>query len=42
MFAGGECAQRIDSLPLVQELVDGIVKESTEIIGGLPTRVIAN
>jgi hypothetical protein len=35
IFAGGECAQRINDLPAVQELVEKIVKDAAEIIGGL-------
>jgi hypothetical protein len=31
-MAGGECAQRIDDLPPVQEVVDRIMKEATEIV----------
>ncbi|MCP4579180.1 MAG: nitronate monooxygenase [Deltaproteobacteria bacterium] len=34
LMAGGECAQRVDDLPPVQELVDRIVKEATEIVKG--------
>ena len=36
MMAGGECAQRIDDLPSVQELVDRIVGEAEAIIKGFP------
>jgi len=32
LFAGGECAQRIDDLLTVQDLVDRIMKEATEIV----------
>lgn len=32
LMAGGECAQRIDDLPTVQDLVDRIMKEATEIV----------
>jgi hypothetical protein len=35
-MAGGECAQRIDDLPTVQEVVDRIMKEATEIVKNLP------
>ncbi len=35
LFAGGECAQRVNDLPAVQDLVDTIVKDAAEIIGGL-------
>ena len=34
MVAGGECAQRIEDLPSVQELVDRIVGEAEKIIEG--------
>jgi NAD(P)H-dependent flavin oxidoreductase YrpB (nitropropane dioxygenase family) len=36
LMAGGECAQRIDDLPTVQEVVDRIVKEATEIVKNFP------
>jgi len=36
MMAGGECAQRIDSLPKVKDLVDGIMNEAESIIRNLP------
>jgi hypothetical protein len=32
MMAGGECAQRVKDLPKVQDLIDRIMKEATEII----------
>jgi NAD(P)H-dependent flavin oxidoreductase YrpB (nitropropane dioxygenase family) len=32
----GECAQRVEDLPAVQELVDGIMKEATEIVRRFP------
>ena len=35
LIAGGECAQRVDDLPPVQELVGRIMKEGTEIVEGL-------
>lgn len=37
MFAGGECAQRINNLPLTKDLVDQIVDEATRIIKELPS-----
>ncbi len=36
LMAGGECAQRIDDMPTVQEVVDHIMKEATEIVKNLP------
>ncbi|RJP23286.1 MAG: nitronate monooxygenase [Candidatus Abyssobacteria bacterium SURF_5] len=41
MMAAGECAQRIDNLPLVEELVDRIVQDAAEIVRNLPKRVLA-
>ena len=32
LIAGGECAQRVDGLPPVKELVDRIVAEATDIV----------
>ena len=32
----GECAQRVEDMPLVKDLVDRIVAEATDIIEGLP------
>lgn len=40
LIAGGECAQRVHDMPTVKELVDGIIKEATEIIQGLPGRFL--
>jgi NAD(P)H-dependent flavin oxidoreductase YrpB (nitropropane dioxygenase family) len=42
LMAGGECAQRIDSMPTVQELVDTIMKEAEEIVGSLEQRVLVS
>jgi enoyl-[acyl-carrier protein] reductase II len=36
LMAGGECAQRVKDLPPVQDLVDGIVDDATEIVRGFP------
>ena len=36
LYAGGECAQRIDDMPTAKELVDRIVAEATEVIRKLP------
>lgn len=40
LYAGGECAQRIDDMPTAKELVDRIVKDAKDIIGGFPTRYL--
>ncbi len=40
LYAGGECAQRIHSMPTVKELVDEMVAEAREIISGFPTRYL--
>ena len=42
LLGGGECAQRIDDMPPVQEVVDETVKEATEIIEGLAARHIGS
>ena len=36
LMAGGECAQRVQDLPAVQELVDGIMQEATDIVKNFP------
>jgi len=41
LIAGGECAQRVEDLPRVQDLVDRTVKEGAEIIGGIGERFLA-
>ena len=41
LMAGGECAQRVDDLPPVKELVDRMVKEATDVIEGLPKKYLA-
>ncbi len=41
LMAGGECAQRVNDLPPVQELVDTIVKDAIRTIGELPKRYLA-
>jgi NAD(P)H-dependent flavin oxidoreductase YrpB (nitropropane dioxygenase family) len=41
LMAGGECAQRVEDLPTVQELVDRIVKEATEIVRDFPRHLAA-
>jgi len=40
LIAGGECAQRVEDLPTVQDLVDRTMKEGTEIIQGLAGRFV--
>jgi len=37
MFAGGECAQRVNDLPKVQDLVQTIMKDAVSTIKGLPS-----
>jgi enoyl-[acyl-carrier protein] reductase II len=32
LMAGGECAQRVEDLPKVQDLVDRIIKEAEDIL----------
>ena len=39
LLAGGECAQRINDLPSVEDLVGRIVKEAEEVIAKLPRRL---
>jgi enoyl-[acyl-carrier protein] reductase II len=36
LMAAGECAQRVDDLPQVQELVDRIMQEATQIVRAMP------
>ncbi len=36
MMAGGECAQRCNDMPKVQDLVNNIVDEATEIVKAMP------
>jgi NAD(P)H-dependent flavin oxidoreductase YrpB (nitropropane dioxygenase family) len=36
LMAGGECAQRVEDLPKVQDLVDRIMKEATDILKNAP------
>jgi enoyl-[acyl-carrier protein] reductase II len=40
LYAGGECAQRIDSMPLVKDLVDSIMKEAEEIVGAFSKKYL--
>jgi NAD(P)H-dependent flavin oxidoreductase YrpB (nitropropane dioxygenase family) len=37
MFAGGECAQRVNDLPMVQDLVQTIMADAVKTIKKLPT-----
>jgi len=36
LVAGGECAQRVNDLPMVQDLVDQIMKDAVNTIKNLP------
>jgi NAD(P)H-dependent flavin oxidoreductase YrpB (nitropropane dioxygenase family) len=40
LIAGGECAQRVEDLPPVQDLVSRIMEEGTEIIEGMASRFL--
>lgn len=40
LMAGGECAQRVHDLPAVQDLVDGIIKDATDIVKNFPHHLI--
>lgn len=40
MMAGGECAQRVEDLPPVQELVDRIVKDAVAIISEMSAKYL--
>jgi enoyl-[acyl-carrier protein] reductase II len=42
LMAGGECAQRVQDLPAVQDLVDGIMQEAADIIRNLPQYLSAD
>jgi len=37
MFAGGECAQRVNDTPKVKDMVDGIISEAEKTIKHLPS-----
>jgi NAD(P)H-dependent flavin oxidoreductase YrpB (nitropropane dioxygenase family) len=39
LLAGGECAQRINDLPTVEELVKSITREAEEVLAKLPRRL---
>jgi len=40
LYAGGECAQRINDMPCVKDLVAQIVNETQNIIKGFPQRYV--
>jgi NAD(P)H-dependent flavin oxidoreductase YrpB (nitropropane dioxygenase family) len=40
LMAGGECAQRIDDLPTVQELVERIIEDASNIIKKMPGKYL--
>jgi hypothetical protein len=42
MMAGGECAQRVDDLPPVRELVDRIMNDATEIVKNMHKNLAAS
>jgi NAD(P)H-dependent flavin oxidoreductase YrpB (nitropropane dioxygenase family) len=37
LFAGGECAQRVNDMPSVQDMVDNVMKGAVETIKNLPS-----
>ena len=41
LMAAGECAQRVEDLPMVQALVDRIMNEATEIVRNMPKHLVA-
>jgi enoyl-[acyl-carrier protein] reductase II len=42
LMAGGECAQRVQDLPAVQELVDGIINDAAAIVKTMPRFLSTN
>jgi len=42
MMAGGECAQRVNDLPKVQDLIDRIMGEATEIVKNMHRHLAAS
>jgi len=42
LMAGGECAQRMEDQPTVQDLVDRIMKEAVEIVRNIPKNLAAS
>ena len=41
MMAAGECAQRINDMPKVADMVQGIVKEAESILQGVHKKYLA-
>jgi NAD(P)H-dependent flavin oxidoreductase YrpB (nitropropane dioxygenase family) len=41
LMAAGECAQRVDDLPMAEELVERTVKDASDILKALPRRFLA-
>lgn len=41
LTAGGECAQRIDDMPAVEELIEKIMTEAVEALRAAPSHVVA-
>ena len=41
LTAGGECAQRVNDMPKVGELIARIVREAREILETMPSKVLA-
>jgi NAD(P)H-dependent flavin oxidoreductase YrpB (nitropropane dioxygenase family) len=41
VMLSGEVAGRIDSIPTVKELIDGVIKEAEEIIQSMPSKFVA-
>ena len=39
LMAGGECAQRVEDLPTVQQLVDRIAQQAEEVIKNFPQKL---
>jgi hypothetical protein len=42
MMAGGECAQRVNDLPKVQDLIDRIMREATGIVRDMHRHLAAS
>jgi hypothetical protein len=40
LYAGGECAQRIEAMPMVKDLVDEIMKEAEAIVASFPQKYL--
>ncbi len=41
MMAAGECAQRINDMPKVEDMVKSVAKEAEDIIGGMAKKFLA-